>query len=537
MKLGAKIVCAAAAAVVLTTIGSMLAVYYVSKENRVQAIRDVMNTTLSQAEQVRFQFETIHKDQGIDMEGLVTKTKNQNPGRPLKDYYRSTPLYNTIPVVAAWESIQQVATEKKFEFYTPTRPGITPRNPKNTADTKFSSIFDAFTKGSTNYFKYDKERNALVLARPVILTENCLICHGSPEKSPSKDGNDFLGQPMENMKKGDIKGAFVLMAPMTDDPVVAATMWKILVVGILILIAVTGAFYFLNQRLIMRPLARSIDQISQSREQTGQASREIRDASGNLAEAASEQAASLEETSASLEEMANMTKQNAKSSQKVKEIATEARKAADSGTQDMLQMNKAMLEIKQSSDGIDKIIKNIDEIAFQTNILALNAAVEAARAGEAGLGFAVVADEVRNLAQRSASAAKETAAKIEDSIQKSNHGVEISNQVSAKLEGIVAKVRKVDEVIAEIAQASEEQSLGIEQVNVAVVQMDRVTQSNAAMAEQTASAAEELNAQSESLDKAVEDLVVLVEGERNAYSSKINMPPLPAPISKKKTEV
>jgi len=178
----------------------------------------------------------------------------------------------------------------------------------------------------------------------------------------------------------------------------------------------------------------------------------------------------------------------------------------------MREMSEAMGAIKTSSDNIAKIIKTIDEIAFQTNILALNAAVEAARAGEAGMGFAVVADEVRNLAQRSAKAAKETAEKIEDSIRKSEHGVEISARVGDSLQEILAKARQVDDLVAEIAIASKEQSQGITQVNTAVAQMDKVTQSNAANAEETASASEQLNAQAAGLKEAITELNALMRG-------------------------
>ena len=155
---------------------------------------------------------------------------------------------------------------------------------------------------------------------------------------------------------------------------------------------------------------------------------QVSSASQSLAEGASEQAASLEETSSSLEEMSSMTKRNAENAQKANELAKQARAAADTGVGDMQAMNAAMDAIKASSDDIAKIIKTIDEIAFQTNILALNAAVEAARAGEAGMGFAVVADEVRNLAQRSAQAAKETAAKIEGAVSKTAQGVRDQRQ-------------------------------------------------------------------------------------------------------------
>ena len=156
---------------------------------------------------------------------------------------------------------------------------------------------------------------------------------------------------------------------------------------------------------------------------------------------------------------------------------------------------------------------------FQTNILALNASVEAARAGEAGAGFAVVADEVRNLAQRCAQAAKETATKIEDAVQKSAVGADISAKVAKSLEEIVGKARQVDEMAGEVAAASQEQSQGIAQLNTAVTQMDKVTQSNAANAEESAAAAEELTAQAESLKEAVSDLLRLVDGERARSST------------------
>jgi len=216
--------------------------------------------------------------------------------------------------------------------------------------------------------------------------------------------------------------------------------------------------------------------------------------------------------------MSSMTKRNADNAANAKDIAAGTRQAADTGASDMEEMTTAMNAIKTSSDGISKIIKTIDEIAFQTNLLALNAAVEAARAGEAGMGFAVVADEVRNLAQRSAQAAKETAAKIEDSIQKSANGVQISTKVAERLQEIVTKARQVDELVAEIATASKEQSQGIGQVNTAVSQMDKVTQSNAASAEESASAAEELNAQALTLKGVVADLQRLVGG-RNGSSA------------------
>jgi methyl-accepting chemotaxis protein len=229
-----------------------------------------------------------------------------------------------------------------------------------------------------------------------------------------------------------------------------------------------------------------------------------------LADGSSEQAAALEETGASIEEMSSMTKRNAESAQQAKQVATEARTVVDAGASGMQRMTEAMAGIKTSSSEIAQIIKTIDEIAFQTNILALNAAVEAARAGDAGAGFAVVADEVRALAQRSATAAKETASKIEAALQKSEDGVRVSTEVSEMLTRIVGQVRRMDELVAEIASSSTEQSTGINQINETVSRMDRITQANAASAEESAAAAQELSSQSTNLQTLVDELQQLV---------------------------
>ncbi|AOS45146.1 Methyl-accepting chemotaxis protein IV [Lacunisphaera limnophila] len=265
-------------------------------------------------------------------------------------------------------------------------------------------------------------------------------------------------------------------------------------------------------RGITVPILKIAKQLALESSQTHAAALQVSSASSSMADGASRQAAALEESSASLHEMASMTARNSESAQSAKGLAAEARTAADDGARDMTAMRDAMTAIKSSSSEISKIIKTIDEIAFQTNILALNAAVEAARAGEAGAGFAVVAEEVRNLAQRSAQAAKETAVKIEDASAKSEQGATISGQVAGSLDRIVERIRQLDEMVGGIAQASSEQSEGIGQLNQAVAGMDKITQSNAALAEQSASSADEMKAQSAQVKNAVDDLLHMVQG-------------------------
>jgi methyl-accepting chemotaxis protein len=198
----------------------------------------------------------------------------------------------------------------------------------------------------------------------------------------------------------------------------------------------------------------------------------------------------------------------------------------------MTEMVVAMNAIKSSSDNIAKIIKTIDEIAFQTNILALNASIEAARAGEAGAGFSVVAEEVRSLAQRSAQAARETAEKIADSIQKSTHGAEISGKLAEGLDQIAQKTRRMHELVNEIASASKEQTQGLEQIGIAVTHIDKVTQSNAASSEETASAAEELNAQAGALRDNVDELMALVGNHAREDAVEVTPSSVPAAPSR-----
>ncbi len=272
-----------------------------------------------------------------------------------------------------------------------------------------------------------------------------------------------------------------------------------------------------------RKLAGSLQTISQllksGAEHTAQASAQLSETSQSLAEQASQQAAAIEEAGASLEEITSMAKGNVQNAQTAKNLAAEARQAASTGTRDMQEMTGAMAEIKASSDNIAQILKTIEEIAFQTNLLALNAAVEAARAGEAGAGFSVVAEEVRSLARRSSDAARETAAKIQDSLTKSERGVTISAKVASGLQQIAAKASKVDDLLVEITGSSQEQSQGVAQVNDAMSQMDKATQANVATAEQSAASATELTEQADKLRSAVSTLEQVVTGQSTENKS------------------
>ena len=317
--------------------------------------------------------------------------------------------------------------------------------------------------------------------------------------------------------------------------------------GLVCLVIGLGWIFF--ARPLINFLTELVAKLSDGSEQVSDASAQISASSQTLAEGSSEQASSLEETSSTMEEMSTMTKQNSDNAQ---EAATLAKKCSDSATKGNVavgemcdsidkmssasmeivdSMSDSMKEINTSSNQIAEITKVIDGIAFQTNLLALNAAVEAARAGDHGKGFAVVAEEVRNLAQRSATAAKDTAALIKDCVDKANSGTALTNKCKETLQGIVEDVKsstdntntalkeivgnveKVTILTNEISTASVEQSEGVTNVNSSIQQMDHVTQQNAATAEEVASTSEEMSAQAQTLQELVDSLAVQVSGD------------------------
>jgi len=243
---------------------------------------------------------------------------------------------------------------------------------------------------------------------------------------------------------------------------------------------------------------------------------EISQGNANLSQRTEEQSSSLEETASSMEEMTSTVKQNADNAGQANQLAIAARDQAEKGGAVVAKAVRAMTGINDASRKISDIIGVIDEIAFQTNLLALNAAVEAARAGEQGRGFAVVASEVRNLAGRSATAAKEIKELIQDSVKKVEDGSVLVTQSGQTLEQIVAAVKKVSDIVAEIAAASREQSSGIEQVNRAIMQMDELTQQNAALVEQATAASQAMAQQSGELNEMMNRYHLTDSAERSA---------------------
>ncbi len=288
---------------------------------------------------------------------------------------------------------------------------------------------------------------------------------------------------------------------------------------LLLLAVVLGVVVTVVVRRISAVLSSSVIELAQSSEQIAAAASQVSSSSQSLAQGASEQAATIEETSSVSVEINSMAQRNTENSRQTAEIVTGSEAGFQRANSSLSEMVVAMEGISSSSQKISKIIKVIDEIAFQTNILALNAAVEAARAGDAGMGFAVVADEVRSLAQRCAQAAKDTTDLIEDSIQKSDGGMIKVDQVAVAIREITAQSAQIKTLVDEINLGSIEQSRGIDQISRSIGQMEQVTQSSAANAEETAAAAEQLSAQAKTMNDVVARLRSMVQSDSESHLS------------------
>ncbi|HEX3048742.1 MAG TPA: methyl-accepting chemotaxis protein [Bacillota bacterium] len=375
-----------------------------------------------------------------------------------------------------------------------------------------ATIFMGDTRIATTVLKNDGSRAEGTQAAPEVIDRVL------------KDGKEYHGKALVNTKMCRTK-----YIPLRDSNGKVIGMWF---VGIpidqinqemkninyltgafsilLIFIGIVIALYFNNS--IVRPIRVIAKDLSQITGQVSAASASLSAASQQLSEGSAEQAASIEETSSTLEESVAMIQQTKENTKQAALLSKHVKELSDKGDLEMQELTDSMNELKKSSAQIAKIIKVIDEIAFQTNILALNAAIEAARAGESGAGFAVVAEEVRNLAQRSALAAKDTALIIESNIELSEKGMTVTETVKNSLMDITIQAKKVSELMEEITAASGEQSQGVEQVNQAILQMEGIVQQNTSSAEENAAAANELNNQSQNILEIVEQLSFILTG-------------------------
>lgn len=503
MNLSQKAIAISIGAVVTTAIAGLLIQRAVIRKQGEDMIRETMRATILGAENARESVARMRNQHMFDEVALKADAAGATD-------YRQTKLYKTVPVVAAWESIRDVASKVGYEFRVPARD---PRNPKNLPNTEESRILTLMeTSQMSEYFEVNEAANQVIYARPIILSQDCLVCHGDPSNSATRDGKDMLGFRMEGWRVGNRHGIFLLRSDLSHvDSVVKQGLIRTALWLIPVAIGIGIVVYFLISKISGRIMA-LVYSISDGSAQVSSAINQISTSNQVLAQGAQQHAASLEETSAASEQITSTTRNNAASSRSaVAEMdAVEARVKESNMALD--EMGASMKDIQASSRKIEKIIKVIEEIAFQTNILALNAAVEAARAGEAGAGFAVVADEVRSLAQRSAQAAKDTAPLIEESLVTSNEGSVKLERIGDSIRAIIVSSSSAKALVDQVNLGSQEQAIGIAEVSKSVQHMQELTQSSAASSEECAAASQELSAQAEILKGIAQQLQEVVEG-------------------------
>jgi methyl-accepting chemotaxis protein len=488
VKLGTKIVAIAVGSIFFTAAAGLLIQRSVIRKEGIEGTHATMRAMVLGAENTRQSVSALRSAGAFDDPKLEAELKTTPD-------FRQTSIYATVPVVAAWNAIGHVAAEEGYEFRVPAHDA---RNPKNAPVGDEERILTKLeTEKLSEYFAVDENAHEMVYARPIALTADCLMCHGDGSQSATHDGKDLLGFRMEGWKTGDPHGMFLLRTKMDRvDSVVRAGMLQTL-------------YWLVPLALQVRSLTEAV---STGSGEVTSAAAQISAQSQALAQGASRQAGSLEETSAAAEQITSMTRKNGDHSRQAAEEMQKVSARVTDSDHSLGEMIASMQEINDSSAKIARIIKVIDEISFQTNILALNAAVEAARAGDAGQGFAVVAEEVRNLASRSATAAKDTAGLIEDSLAKSNAGSAKLMQVVTVFGGIAESAAKVKVLIDQVSLGSAEQTRGIEQVLRSIQQMDQITQASAASAEEGAATSEELSAQAEAMNGIAQELMAVVEG-------------------------
>jgi methyl-accepting chemotaxis protein len=511
--LGSRIVGVVCLAIVLTLATGLWVIYDRTYDLVTQSMRDKMQAMLVQAESTTDSMGALVEAQAFDYQRLTAELAAKG-----HENYRDTTFYQTVPVVASWAAIRQSIEGTPIAFRIVRDK---PRNPDNAPANAFERrVLDTVqTPGTGSWFVVDREAGVVAYARPVTMSQSCMLCHGDPANSLTQDGKDVLGFTMEGWKPGELRGAYVLTAPLSE---VDRPLWQGMRRALLWSLPAALAVLLLSAWVVVRinkSLYGTTRSLSANSEKLTEASEQVARTGMELSEGATEQAATLEETSASLEELNVVTRANAEAAAGAKDISAQAKEMTESGLEQMAQMQRAMADIKDASDRVSKIIRTIDEIAFQTNILALNAAAEAARAGQAGLGFAVVADEVRNLSRRSADAARETASIIELSLRTAQEGGDMCDGVQNRLEKISQKICALDETIVLISQASREQSQGIAMINTAVNQLSEVTQGNAANAESSANASVVLQQQAKDLHASVTAMQAMIsERKRGAVA-------------------
>lgn len=466
-------------------------------------LRDSMRATILGAENTRQSVSNMRKQHMFDDKSL----RQEALGAP---DYRQTRLYQTVPVVAAWTALRDVASKEGLAFRV---PASHPRNLQNTADSLEQRILAEVESGEQpEFFEVDSKANEAIYARPIRLTQDCLVCHGDPSTSQTANGKDMLGFPMEGWRVGDKHGAFVLRSSLAGVDRLARKSILRTLAWVGPMACMVGLLIYVVLSRVSSRLRDMVHELTSGSEQVTSAVQQIAQSNQSLAQGTVGQASSLEDTSRAATSVTAAAEGACKNSQMAAVEMENVDARVRLGRAALFEMDASMAEIQRSSEQIQTTIRVIDQIAFQTHILSLNAAVEAARAGESGSGFAVVAEEVRRLAERSAQAARETAPLIRESIERSNQGCAKVAQMAGVIDEITESSIRARKLVQEVDNESKHQAIEMVQVSSAIQGMKGMTQDNAAFSEQTAAASEQLSAQADAMYAVAHQLSRIVEG-------------------------
>ncbi len=551
MKLKHTILLSSLWGVFVTGIVGVLVERSVIRQQGIEGTRSAMRTAIMEAEDVRQSIASLGEAGAFDKEKLLKeyrKTKEENGD------ISKTALYNTIPVVAAWKGLETAAKSLGYDFRISKHDA---RNSKNlpTADEEPILTFLNDRKNS-EYFKIDDDKGEIVYARPIVLTRDCMACHGDPDRSPTGDGKDMLGYKMENWKAGETHGAFILKSstkPLND--LVSASVGKVaialLIVGIIAVIVTllivrrithalklvedvaagnlhTSADFHSNDELgttvtamrdMVSSLQQSISTVDHNSQSLAAASEELSTVSNNLSTNANKAQSQTENVasnaanvSRNLQSVAAATEQMNASIDEIARNASQATRVASRASAVAGETTVAVSKLGTSSSEIGQVIGVITSIAEQTKLLALNATIEAARAGEAGKGFAVVASEVKELAKQTADATEEIGKKINLVQHDTETAVRAISEIAAIIEEITSIQTTVAGAIEEQAATTREISKNVQEaaaegqlISESVQGVSRSVQTTAQGASDTASVANELSKLSVNLQKLVQE--------------------------------
>lgn len=537
MKLSAKISLAAIGAVVAVVIAAIWIQQRVITMQGLDLVRATMQGAILQAELTRDAMATINKEGAFNKEKLLEEYKASSDPR-------STTLYKTIPIVSAWLGLEKAAKSNNFELRI---PKFHPRNPKNDPTAEEAKILHFFEEHAqeTEYFSVDERNRTITYARPIRLSSDCLSCHGDPRSSPTGDGRDILGIPMEGKKEGDFHAAFILKGTMDQvdhavhDGMVYAIAW-ILPLSLFIVIG----FYWMNRRMIVNPLTYVVGKLNalargdltqiaeiKSSDETGEVAnavnqmskrlREIMEELGggiqaatenkgtqkdlcsgmdlmnnqaktvasageNLSSNVSNMAASAEEISASTNNVASAVEEMSATINEISKNCAKESQIAEKATRKAQETREVMKKLGDAASEIGKVVDMISSLANQTNLLALNATIEAASAGAAGKGFAVVASAVKELARQSAQATEQITTRIA-------HIQENTNLSVKAIEEVALVIEEVSQIANTIAAAVEEQSSTINEISKNMSGVSSATNEMAGNVQKSASSATEVS--------------------------------------------